>query len=147
MVSMLLRRFTPENADAKTRRSIYGYVCGRVGIVLNLLLFALKLFIGLVSSSIAITADAFNNLTDAGASLISLFGFILSKQEADSKHPFGHGRIEYIAGTLISVAIILVGGELLRSSINKIVNPTEFVFNGYTLAVLLLSALKVGPKV
>lgn len=141
MVSMLLRRFIPENSDAKTLRSIYGYVCGGVGIVLNLFLFALKLSIGLISSSIAITADAFNNLTDAGSSVISLFGFILSRQEADSKHPFGHGRIEYISGTLISVAIILVGAELLRSSINKIVNPTEFVFNGYTLAVLLLSIL------
>ena len=141
MVSMLLKRFLPENADAKTLRSIYGFVCGGVGIVLNLFLFAIKLFIGLVSSSISITADAFNNLTDAGSSLISLFGFILSRQEPDSKHPFGHGRIEYISGTLISVAIILVGVELLRSSIKKIVNPTEFVFNGYTFAVLLLSIL------
>lgn len=141
MVSMLLRHFLPENADTKTLRSVYGYVCGGVGIVLNLFLFVIKLIIGFASSSIAITADAFNNLTDAGSSLISLFGFILSRQEADRKHPFGHGRIEYIAGTLISVAIILVGGELLRSSINKIINPAEFVFSGYTVTVLLLSIL------
>ncbi len=141
MVSMLLRRFLPENADIKTSRSIYGYVCGGVGIVLNLFLFALKLFIGIISSSIAITADAFNNLTDAASSVISLFGFILSKQEADSEHPFGHGRIEYIAGTFISIAIIFVGGELLRSSIDKIVHPGEFIFNGYALLVLVLSIL------
>lgn len=141
MISFLIRRFLPENADTKISRNIYGYVCGGVGIALNLLLFALKLFIGLVSSSIAITADAFNNLTDAASSVISLFGFILSGQKADREHPFGHGRIEYIAGTFISVAIILVGGELLRSSINKILHPGEFVFNKYVVIVLLISIL------
>ena len=139
MISLLLRRFVPENADTKTLRSIYGYVCGGVGIVLNLFLFFLKLVVGIISSSVSITADAFNNLTDAASSVISLFGFILSRQEADSEHPFGHGRIEYIAGTLISIAIILVGGELLRSSIDKIVHPGEFVFNRYTFFVLVLS--------
>lgn len=141
MVSLLLRRFLPENADVKTSRNIYGYVCGAVGIVLNLFLFAAKLFIGMLSASIAITADAFNNLTDAGSSVISLFGFILSGQKADSEHPFGHGRIEYIAGTFISAAIILVGGELLRSSVDKILHPGEFTFNKYVVIVLLLSIL------
>jgi cation diffusion facilitator family transporter len=141
MVSFLLRHFLRHDTDVKTSRNIYGYVCGGVGIALNLLLFAAKLFIGMISSSIAITADAFNNLTDAGSSVISLFGFILSGQKADSEHPFGHGRIEYIAGTFISAAIILVGGELLRSSVNKILHPGEFVFNKYVAIVLLLSIL------
>lgn len=141
MVSFLLKHFLPPNADAKASRNIYGYVCGGVGIVLNLLLFGAKLFIGMISSSIAITADAFNNLTDAGSSVISLFGFILSGQKADSEHPFGHGRIEYIAGTFISAAIILVGGELLRSSADKILHPGEFVFNKFIVIVLLLSIL------
>ena len=141
MVSLLIRRFLPENADTKLQRKIYGYVCGGVGIILNLVLFALKLFIGFISSSIAITADAFNNLTDAGSSVISLFGFILSGQKADREHPFGHGRIEYIAGTFISVAIIFVGVELLRSSVGKILHPTEFVFNKFVVIVLLFSIL------
>lgn len=141
MVSFLLRCFLPEDADIKKSRNIYGYICGSVGIALNLLLFGAKLFIGMISSSIAITADAFNNLTDALSSVISLFGFILSGQKADSEHPFGHGRIEYIAGTFISAAIILVGGELLRSSVNKILHPGKFVFNRYIVIVLLLSIL------
>lgn len=141
MISFLIRRFLPENADKKAVRTIYGYVCGGAGIFLNLLLFGLKLFIGIISSSIAITADAFNNLTDAGSSVISLFGFILSGQKADKEHPFGHGRIEYIAGIFISVVIIYVGIELLRSSIGKIINPDEFVFNKYVVIVLILSIL------
>lgn len=141
MVSLLIRHFLPENADAKTSRNIYGYICGSVGILLNLLLFGAKLFIGVISSSISITADAFNNLTDAGSSVISLFGFILSGQKADKEHPFGHGRIEYIAGTFISAAIIMVGVELLKSSVEKILNPGEFVFNKYVVAVLILSVL------
>lgn len=141
MISLLLGRFLPENADKKTVRTIYGYVCGGAGIFLNLLLFGIKLFIGIISSSIAITADAFNNLTDAGSSVISLFGFILSGQKADKEHPFGHGRIEYIAGIFISVVIIYVGIELLRSSIDKILHPGEFVFNIYVVIVLIASIL------
>ncbi len=141
MISLLLGRFLPENADKKTVRTIYGYVCGGAGIFLNLFLFAIKLIIGIISSSIAITADAFNNLTDAGSSVISLFGFILSGQKADKEHPFGHGRIEYIAGIFISVVIIYVGIELLRSSIGKIIHPGEFVFNIYVVIVLIISIL------
>ena len=141
MVSLLLRKFTsPDMSEAKNR-SVYGYVCGGVGIFLNLLLFTAKLCTGLFTSSISIMADAFNNLSDALSSVISLFGFILSSRKADREHPFGHGRIEYIAGTLISVTIIFVGVELLKSSIKKIISPTEFVFNRYVVIILLLSAL------
>ena len=113
MVSLLLKIFIKEGCDAKKTRSIYGYVCGVMGIFLNLVLFAAKFIVGMISASISITADAFNNLTDAGSSVISLFGFVLSGQKADSEHPFGHGRIEYLAGIFISAAIILVGFELL----------------------------------
>ena len=141
MISLLLGRFLPEDADQKTARTIYGYICGGAGIFLNLFLFGIKLFIGFVSSSIAITADAFNNLTDAGSSVISLFGFILSGQKADKEHPFGHGRIEYIAGIFISIVIIYVGIELLRSSIGKIIHPGEFIFNIYVAIVLIISIL------
>lgn len=141
MISLLLRRFLSEDADQQTARTIYGYVCGGAGIFLNLFLFTIKLIIGIISSSIAITADAFNNLTDAGSSVISLFGFILSGQKADKEHPFGHGRIEYIAGMFISIAIIFVGVELLRSSIGKILHPTRFIFNKYVVIILIVSIL------
>lgn len=139
MVSFLLKKFIKEDYDAKKVRSIYGYICGIMGIILNLVLFAVKFAIGTISASISITADAFNNLTDAGSSVISLFGFILSGQKADSEHPFGHGRIEYLAGIFISSAIILVGFELLGSSIDKILHPTDFVFNKYVVIILLFS--------
>ena len=139
MISLLLRHFIPENSDTKSVRTVYGYVCGGAGIFLNLLLFALKLFAGLVSSSISVTADAFNNLADAASSVISLFGFILSSRKPDREHPFGHGRIEYIAAIIISCAIILVGGELLLSSVGKIISPGEFVFNKYVVIVLIFS--------
>ena len=139
MISFLLKKFIKEDCDEKKTRSIYGYVCGSAGIFLNLVLFAVKFAIGTISASISITADAFNNLTDAGSSVISLFGFILSGQKADSEHPFGHGRIEYLAGIFISAAIILVGFELLGSSVDKILHPTEFVFNKYVVIVLLFS--------
>ena len=139
MVSFLLKKFIKEDYDAKKVRSIYGYICGIMGIILNLVLFAVKFAIGTISASISITADAFNNLTDAGSSVISLFGFILSGQKADSEHPFGHGRIEYLAGIFISSAIILVGFELLGSSIDKILHPTDFVFNKFVVIILLFS--------
>lgn len=141
MVSFLIRRFLPENASPEKQRKTYGYICGSVGIFLNLLLFAVKLFIGMLSSSISITADAFNNLTDVGSSAVSLFGFILAGQKADREHPFGHGRIEYVAGAFISLAIIFVGVELLRSSFNKILHPTEFMFNKYLVIALVVSIL------
>ncbi len=141
MVSLLIRRFISDDMSAAQKRSVYGYICGTLGIALNLILFAAKLFIGTLAHSVAITADAFNNLSDALSSVISLFGFILSGRKADSEHPFGHGRIEYIAGTLISVAIIFVAAELLKSSVSKIISPGEFVFNKFVVIVLLFSIL------
>lgn len=141
MVRLLLNLFLPKDADERKTRSMYGYICGAMGIVLNLFLFCAKLFIGIISTSVSITADAFNNLTDAASSVISLFGFVLSGQRADSEHPFGHGRIEYLMGSFISVAIIFVGIELLKSSFSKIVRGGDFVFNKYVLIVLVLSII------
>ena len=139
MVSWIMNRFISKNTDVRNARNICGYVCGSIGIFLNILLFALKLSVGIISSSVSITADAFNNLTDAGSSIVSLFGFILSSQKPDREHPFGHGRIEYVAGMVISFAIILVGGELLKGSIEKIINPGEFIFNKTLVVVLIIS--------
>ena len=115
MISVLSRLFIKDyqnTSDPKVRQA-YGMLCGGVGIVFNFFLFLIKAIAGWLSGSIAITADAFNNLSDAGSSVITLVGFRMAGQKPDSDHPFGHGRIEYIAGLLVSVIILLMGAELL----------------------------------
>ena len=112
-------------------------MCSILGIALNILLFAIKLLAGTLSGSIAITADAFNNLSDAGSSVITLIGFRFAGIKPDPKHPFGHGRIEYISGLLVSIVIVIVGFELLISSIEKIMNPEPLTGN-YLLTILIL---------
>ena len=143
MLKFILSRFTrgEENvADAKTR-FIYGTVCGIYGIFLNILLFGAKLCAGLLSGSLAVTADAFNNLSDAGASAITLIGFRLAGKKPDPDHPFGHGRIEYISGLIVSFIIILMGFELFKMSIEKLVSPTAPEFSAVTVIILSLSVL------
>jgi len=118
MVTLLSRWLIPDHeqvTDPEVRRR-YGVLCGGVGIALNLLLFLAKFFAGTISGSIAITADAFNNLSDAGSSLVTIVGFKLAGQKPDPDHPFGHGRMEYLSGLAVSVLILLMGFELLQSS-------------------------------
>ena len=143
MVSLLARFFIKNQNDAKdpAARQAYGILCGAVGIFLNLCLFAGKFLAGTLSNSIAITADAFNNLSDAGSSIITLIGFMTAGQKPDPSHPFGHGRIEYISGLLVSVIILLMGAELLKSSVSKILRPEEMVFSPVVLGILLCSIL------
>ena len=105
MVAILAKMMGLESLAPDKKRSAYGKLCGTVGIVLNLLLFIGKFVAGVISHSIAITADAFNNLSDAGSSLVTLIGFKLAEQKPDSDHPFGHGRMEYISALLVSVII------------------------------------------
>ena len=112
-----------QNVGAPEVRRAYGVLCGAVGIVINLLLFALKLLAGTLAGSVAITADAFNNLSDAGASIVTLLGFRLAGQKPDPEHPFGHGRIEYISGLIVSLVILLMGFELLRDAVGAILHP------------------------
>ncbi len=116
-------------------------LCGAVGIFLNLCLFTGKFVAGLISNSIAITADAFNNLSDAGSSIITLIGFKMAGQKPDPDHPFGHGRIEYISGLLVSVIILLMGTELLKSSVSKIIHPETPEFSPVILVILIASIL------
>lgn len=139
MISLLIRRFVPRDAEPAVIRRRYGYICGGAGIFFNLVLFLAKLIIGTASGSIAITADAFNNLSDATSSAVTLLGFLLASRKADSEHPFGHGRIEYVCGILISVVIIYVGITLLRSSVDKILHPEIFVFSPAVAIILVLS--------
>ena len=122
-------------------REKYGVLAGAVGIVLNLLLSAGKLFAGLATGSISITADAFNNLSDAGSSVVTLVGFKLAGQKADDGHPFGHGRVEYLAGLLVSLMILLVGVELGKSSVEKILHPEAVTFSALSAAILVCAIL------
>ena len=123
--------------DPEVRRK-YGVLCGSVGIGLNLLLFLAKFFAGTISGSIAITADAFNNLSDAGSSLVTIVGFKLAGQKPDPSHPFGHGRMEYLSGLAVSVLILLMGFELLQSSVDKIRQPAAIEFSWLSVVILLL---------
>lgn len=143
MISLLASFFIKDSADEKRPavRQAYGILCGAVGIFLNLCLFAGKFLAGTLSNSIAITADAFNNLSDAGSSIITLIGFKMAGQKPDPTHPFGHGRIEYVSGLLVSVVILLMGVELLKSSCAKILHPEELAFSPLVLAILLCSIL------
>ena len=130
-----------DNVTDPAVRARYGILSGAVGIALNLLLSAGKLFAGLMTGSISITADAFNNLSDAGSSVVTLVGFKLAGQKADDGHPFGHGRMEYLAGLLVSLMILLVGVELGRSSIGKILHPEEVDFSLVSTGILAASIL------
>ena len=141
MITLLAKWLIPnrENtADAVVRRA-YGQLCGFVGIALNVLLFAGKFFAGTLSGSIAITADAFNNLSDAGSSVVTLLGFRLAGRKPDPEHPFGHGRMEYLSGLVVSALILLMGVELAKSSFQKILHPEEVEFSVVAVVILLAS--------
>ena len=143
MVTLLAKIFIKNQNDMKSPavRQAYGILCGAVGIFLNLCLFTGKFIAGSLSNSIAITADAFNNLSDAGSSIITLIGFKMAGQKPDPTHPFGHGRIEYIAGLLVSLVILLMGAELLKSSVTKIFHPEELAFSPIAIGILAVSIL------
>ena len=130
-----------DNVTDPAVRERYGVLSGGVGIFLNLLLSLGKFFAGVVTGSIAVTADAFNNLSDAGSSVVTLVGFKLAGQKADDGHPFGHGRMEYLAGLLVSLMILLVGVELGRSSIGKILRPEAVDFSLVSTGILAASIL------
>ena len=119
MVTLLAKIFIQEKNDQAKIREEYGVLCGVVGILFNVLLFAGKFLAGTISHSIAITADAVNNLSDAGSSIVTLAGFKLAGTKPDPEHPFGHGRIEYISGLVVAAAILLMAYELIRDSVGQ----------------------------
>lgn len=141
MITFLASLFIKDrrNYDSPAVRQAYGVLSGAVGIGLNILLFLGKWIAGTLSGSIAITADAFNNLSDAGSSIITLIGFRLSGQAPDPEHPFGHGRMEYISGLLVSVAILVMGFELIWSSFGKLRDPEPIESSALVLGILLAS--------
>lgn len=141
MVTLLAKFFIREESDKGKIRQAYGMLCGVIGIVLNVILFVGKLLAGMFSNSIAITADAFNNLSDAGSSFVTLVGFKLAGAKPDPEHPFGHGRIEYVSGLVVSAAILLMAYELIRDSIGKILHPEETEFSILVVVILVVSIL------
>lgn len=143
MSELLLRLFVPKgSADDPAVRSRCGLLSGITGIVLNILLVAGKLTVGIIAGSVAIIADAVNNFSDAASSVITLIGFKLAGQKPDKEHPFGHGRIEYVAGLIVSVLIIFMGFELAWSSVEKIITPERTVFS-YAAAGVLIAAILI----
>lgn len=159
MVTFLAKIFikNPSDYHSGEVRQAYGMLCGTVGILLNILLFAGKWLAGTLSGSIAITADAFNNLSDAGSSVITLLGFKLSGQKPDPEHPFGHGRMEYISGLFVAVAILIMGFELVKTSVGKVLHPETIESSPLILGILIASILvkfymnyynrKIGKKI
>lgn len=143
MIEFLLRKFVKDYQNVKDPavRERYGTLSGAVGIFLNLMISLGKFTAGVITSSVAVTADAFNNLSDAASSLVTLVGFRLAGQKADDDHPFGHGRIEYLAGLAVSVAILLVGLELAKSAVGKILHPEAVSFSLLSAGILAVSIL------
>lgn len=141
MIQFLAKIFIKDYENTKDMkvREQYGLLCGVSGIVLNVFLFIGKYVAGMLSGSIAIKADSFNNLSDAGSSMITLIGFHLAGKQADPEHPFGHGRVEYVSGVMVSVLIILMGFELARSSVTKILHPGEVERSTLTVIILVVS--------
>jgi len=139
MISFLVRMFVKDsdNLNDLMVRIRYGKFASIVGMICNIVLFAGKISVGLLSKSIAIISDSFNNLSDAATCFINLFGFFLSGKPADRDHPFGHGRIEYITGLIMSFLIVSIGFEFLRTSIDRIIHPTDLLFSPVVVGVLL----------
>ncbi len=143
MTNFLINRFIQKNNNPASpeSRAAYGKLAGTVGIFCNMILFTAKITAGLFSGSVSITADAVNNLSDASSSIISLFGFKLACRPADEEHPYGHGRYEYLAGLMVAFIIMVIGAELLRNSVMKIIHPTVVEFSWLSVGVLSFSIL------
>ena len=141
MITILAKFFIHDDGDKGKLRQSYGMLCGIVGVMFNVFLFIGKFLAGTISNSIAITADAFNNLSDAGSSIVTLLGFKMAGAKPDTEHPFGHGRIEYISGLVVAAAILLMGYELIRDSVGKILHPEETLFNALVAVILIASIL------
>lgn len=128
-----------ENIQKEEVRNKYGYLAGVVGIVLNLLLFIVKFSVGMITSSIAVTADAFNNFSDMASSVITIVGFKMASKPADKEHPFGHGRLEYLSALLVAFMVMFVGIQFIQSSVKRIMNPVPIKFEIVPFILLLIS--------
>jgi len=143
MTHLLLKWFVKnyENSEDQAVRASVGRLAGITGIVCNILLFLGKLIAGLLAGSVAVVADAVNNLSDASSSVVTLLGFRLAQQPADEDHPYGHARYEYLSGLMVAVLILVIGVELVKSSVGKIIHPAEVEFSMLTIGILAASIL------
>lgn len=143
LTKSLIKIFVKNNNDIENEnvRGHYVMLGGFVGIAVNIILFLIKLFVGIFASSIAVIADAFNNLSDAASSIITIVGFKLSKKPADAEHPFGHGRMEYVSALIVAFMVMLVGFQFVKSSIEKIINPNDIIFQTIPFILLIISIL------
>ena len=141
MTDILLRLFagTKTERDEDLDRAVVGKLSGAVGIFCNVVLFVLKLLAGILAGSVSIMADALNNLSDATSAIVTLLGFKLAERPADEHHPYGHARFEYLSGLAVSAIIIVIGAELAKTSIEKMLNPTAVDFSVLTVVILLIS--------
>ena len=140
-MNLLIKKFIKNYNDTDNHivRNDYGKFSSILGIVFNIILFGIKLLAGFISGSLAITADAFNNLSDASSSIISFVGFRMASKPADSDHPYGHGRYEYLSALMVACLIVAIGIEIFKSSIEKIIHPTPVSFSILTIIILVLS--------
>ncbi|MGL4990145.1 MAG: cation diffusion facilitator family transporter [Sarcina sp.] len=157
--NLLIKTFVPNNKEITNEkvRSSYGYLASIVGIISNIILFIIKFSVGFISGSIAITADAFNNLSDVLSSIVTIVGFKLSKAPPDKEHPFGHGRMEYISAFIVSFLVIIVGLEFFKSSVERILNPAPVKFDLLPFILIILTVFvklwlgyfntKIGKKI
>lgn len=143
MIGLLSKIFIKNKEDLKPyeMRRQYGVLLGGAGIFLNIILFIIKIISGIITGSVSIVADALNNISDAGSSFIQLIGYRLSGQKPDTEHPYGHGRVEYVSGLIISIVILFMGLELLKTSVGRIINPAPVVFSKAAILVLVISIL------
>ena len=143
LTEMLLKLFIKDyrNTASGRVREAYGKLSGAAGIVTNLLLFTIKIIVGTLFSSISITADAVNNLSDSGSSIVTLIGFKISGKPADAKHPYGHARMEYVSGLIVSIIVMFLGLQLIQDSVAKIFDPQPSQFSWIAVAVLIVSIL------
>lgn len=143
MIQWFVKKFikNPEQVNDMEVRKQYGQLAGGIGIACNLLLFLFKMLAGVLTGAVSIMADAFNNLSDAGSSVVTTIGFHMAGKPADPEHPFGHGRIEYLSGLFVAAAILLMGYEMLRSSIDKVLHPEELEFKMLSVVILLAAIL------
>ena len=143
MTKLLIKLFVKDsrNVSNPAVRQRYAMLAGVTGIVLNLLLFAGKLTTGILAASVAVIADAFNNVSDAGSSVITIIGFRLAGKHEDKEHPLGHGRLEYVSAFIVDMLIILVGAELLKSSVEKIISPSLPAVSAATIVLLVAAVL------
>jgi cation diffusion facilitator family transporter len=143
LTELLLKLFVKDHGNTKNARvrEAYGKLSGAVGIATNLLLFIIKIIVGTLFNSISVAADAINNLSDSGSSIVTLVSFKISGKPADAKHPYGHARMEYVSGLIVSIIVMFLGLQLIQDSIRKIINPEPATFSWIVIAVLIVSVL------